>query len=99
MNTNEHRLSRYVKRLMVVISLMLLSGCYYEVRDASTGKMYYTEKWVAADGYRGPLTITNEQGQQIRIQNAEVVRLNQEDYRDATTKPEDKSNSPAPSRP
>lgn len=84
-----------MKPLSVRLALLLhvlLCGCYYEVRDGRTGRLYYTDEWVAADGYRGPLTITDETGMKVRIQNAEVVRLNRQDYLDAVSAAEGDSN-------
>ena len=62
------------------IFTLLLSGCYYEIRDVRTGQMYYSPDWVAADGYRGPLTFTDHDGRNRRIEDAHVMRLSKRDY-------------------
>jgi hypothetical protein len=73
-----------------------LCGCYYEVRDARTGRMYYADRWIAADGYTGPLTFTDHTGRQVTLDRAEVMRLDRRDYVDATAPPTTPAAPPPP---
>lgn len=66
--------------LILLCTVMLLGGCYYEIRDMRSSQMYYSPEWVAADGYRGPLTFTDHEGRQRRVEDAHVMRLSRRDY-------------------
>lgn len=74
---------------LIGVTVILLGGCYYEVRDGRTGQMYYSDQWVAADGYRGPLTFEDYTGVKRRIEFADVQRIGKRDYLDATTPAEE----------
>jgi hypothetical protein len=65
---------------IAITCALLLGGCYYEIRDVRNGAMYYSPDWVAADGYRGPLTFTDHQGHKRRVEDSHVVRLSKRDY-------------------
>lgn len=78
-------MNRCLSGVLLIAMCLSSGGCYYEVRDARTGRMYYADKWIAADGYRGPLTFTDHTGKMVRVDQAEVLRLNWQDYLEATT--------------
>ena len=75
-----------------------LAGChhYYQVQDPASGQMYFTNKWVAADGYHGPLHFTDSKGQHIQLRMARVNRISPEDYLEATAKPNPAKSNPRP---
>jgi hypothetical protein len=64
---------------------LTLAGChYYEILDPRTGDAYYSDRWVAADGYRGPLTFQDRSGRTIRLPQTIVTRMSREDFVEAT---------------
>jgi hypothetical protein len=66
--------------ILFFLSATALGGCYYEIQDVRTGRMYYSRDWVAADGYRGPLTFEDHEGRKRRVDDAYVLRLDKRDY-------------------
>jgi hypothetical protein len=85
------------KRLLLVLLGLTLTGChYYQVRDQQTGAVYYTDKWVAADGYSGPLHFTDSKGQRVNLRASQVTRLSKDDYLDATATPAEEAGKGAP---
>jgi len=68
-------------------------GCqrYYRVDDPATGRSYYTDRWVAADGYSGPLTFTDRSGRIVSVRQSRVTRLSADEYHELT----DASDPPA----
>jgi len=76
-------------------ALFLLGGChhYYEIQDTRTGHVYYTEGWVAADGYSGPLRFTDSTGRHIDLRDSQVTRMAKDDYLQVT---EDSHQSESP---
>jgi hypothetical protein len=76
--------------LLILLSLSCLA-CHYEIRDPQSGEVYYTEKWVASDGYRGPLRFTDRTGRQVELREAQVDRLSRDDYLDAVETAERKN--------
>jgi hypothetical protein len=86
-----------IKRLLPALVCMTLTGChYYQVRDPQTGAVYYTDKWVAADGYSGPLHFTDSKGQRVNLRASQVTRLSKDDYLDATGAPAEEAGKAAP---
>lgn len=80
---------RHIEFRFIVCCLMVLAlgGCYYEVHDARTDRVFYSPKWVAADGYQGPLTFEDHTGTSRRVEHAIVYRIGKQDYLEATTPP------------
>lgn len=79
-----------MRRSFLIVPVILLAGCqhYYQVQDPKSGQIYFTDKWVAADGYRGPLHFTDSKGQHVDLRVAQVNRISHDDYLDATLKTE-----------
>jgi hypothetical protein len=73
--------------LILAAALAVLGGCYYEVRDAQTGRMFYSDRWIAADGYAGPLEFQDHTGRRVTLTHAEVRRLDRRDYQEITAPP------------
>lgn len=79
---------RYVSALLLVcISTLMMAGCRYQVVDTDTGRVYYTDKWVAADGYTGPLSFIDHSGRAVRLSSGHVKRISQRDYDELTAPP------------
>ena len=72
---------RYVFALCPLI--LAQAGCYYRVIDPQTGAVYYTERWVAADGYQGPLEFTDHSGRTVSLRASRVDRIGGDQYREA----------------
>jgi hypothetical protein len=64
--------------------LLACGGChYYQVRDARTGDVFYADKWIAADGYRGPLHFTDSTGRSVDLRASEVTRMPKDEWLEA----------------
>ena len=68
---------------LLILFTLALAACRYEVRDPQSGTVFYTDRWVAADGYRGPLSFTDHTGRRVELRDAQVNRLSAEDYVEA----------------
>ena len=82
---------------LIVANVLVLSGCYYEIHDARTGKTFYTQEWAAANGYQGPLTFEDHTGAKRRIEHAVVYRIGKREFLEATEPPPaEEAATPAP---
>ena len=72
--------------VMLVLALLGLGGChhYLQVQDPKTGQVYYTDRWVAANGYQGPLRFTDSKGQHVDLRASRVTWISRKDYTEAT---------------
>jgi hypothetical protein len=72
--------------LMLSVAAIWLGGChhYLQVQDPKTGQVYYTDRWVAANGYQGPLRFTDSKGQQVNLRASRVTWIAKDDYIEAT---------------
>ena len=85
-----------VSKIGLLACMLAQAGCYYQVVDPKTGAAYYTQKWVAADGYHGPLTFTDHSGRTVSLRASRVNRIPRDDYFDATGIAKDKSRPDEP---
>jgi hypothetical protein len=75
--------------IALLATLVAQAGCYYQVVDPQSGSIYYTQKWVAANGYHGPLTFTDHTGKTVSLRASRVSRIPRNDFLDATGQPRD----------
>ncbi|MDQ8195212.1 YgdI/YgdR family lipoprotein [Coraliomargarita sp. SDUM461004] len=71
--------------LSILAAFVLLTGCatHYAIKDPQTGTVYYTQDYDENDG--GSVTFQTEESEnQVTIQNSEVRKISQEEYRAAT---------------
>ncbi len=71
------------KLLAVAIALATLSGCaYYQITDPDTGKVYYTNDWMAGRyGYSGAVTFKDAvSGSTVTLASSEVKEIEKDEY-------------------
>ena len=74
---------------LVGLSVLICSGCsYYKVTDPTSGKVYYTESGkIHRSGFSGAIKLTDaKSGQVVTIQNSEVAKITEAEFKDATGK-------------
>ncbi|MGI9290279.1 MAG: hypothetical protein ACR2QG_03260 [Gammaproteobacteria bacterium] len=72
----------YVRAILALGVLATLAACttYYEVKDPTTDKVYYTKD---LDIDKGVATLTDSNtGAQVTIQNSEVKEVSKDTYRE-----------------
>lgn len=89
-----------VKRMVVGgLLLTLAAGCttYYKVTDPTTGKVYYSTE--VQERNSGATSLKDAKtGEQITVQNSEVIKINKEQFETATHAPAP-APAPAPTQP
>jgi hypothetical protein len=71
---------------MLPLAALCAGGChhYIQVQDPRSGQVYYTDRWVAANGYHGPLRFMDSKGQQVDLRASRVTWISKDDFIEAT---------------
>lgn len=73
----------FAKLLAVTLTLSTLGGCaYYRVTDPDSGKVYYTNNWMAGRyGYSGTVQFRDAvSGANVTLSSSEVKEISKDDY-------------------
>lgn len=85
------------RSLALAILLVSLAGCtsYYEVKDPTTGKTYYSSEY--DQGRDGQVTLTDEgSGASVTIQNSEIREISKDEFKEKAYMTDEPEPAPAP---